>query len=229
MLPEVLHQGRELLGSHEEFQVGFLVHVTILGSPSEDRMVRLDSVDRGLTIDGQVAAMVELDQLLADTIGLLGQGLVAPREHTNLTRAIEGKRFRNLLHALGRLPEFKCFFFLQRESVESTILRSTYRVFDCHTVTVKFTKSGRTTVTPASVREFIPRLRSQDIGTCTVLPEDGTNIFVETVLGQRLRNDHIEYMKRHTGCQGKGFAKSTEARNSKPSKIKRTDFSKLRV
>jgi hypothetical protein len=64
-----------------------LVHVSVLGTPPERRVIALDTIDPGLRVDGQESLLVDPRERLADDGRLLRRSLVAPRQRLKVTSA----------------------------------------------------------------------------------------------------------------------------------------------
>lgn len=84
-------------GRNKQFQIGLLVHETILGSPSVDRVRGLDTVHGRLRVDSQESSSVEVDQKVLDIIGLGADWAVAPGESIQLALQETNEDIREIL------------------------------------------------------------------------------------------------------------------------------------
>mmetsp|Transcript_10754 Transcript_10754/g.11727 ORF Transcript_10754/g.11727 Transcript_10754/m.11727 type:complete len:250 (+) Transcript_10754:292-1041(+) len=105
----------QLLGQrrlHEDFDVLFLVDISILGSPSKLGIVGVNTVDSGLTVDSENFAFIERNEELVDQGGFFSQMTFHPRQ--TFYRAIE-KTYENLGNVAKSLrftPHLQSVFFL---------------------------------------------------------------------------------------------------------------------
>lgn len=74
-----------------------LVDVASLGSPAKDLVVALDTVDRGLRVDGQVAERIELHETVLDQARLQCQRLVTPWKGQGLALTVIFKERADIL------------------------------------------------------------------------------------------------------------------------------------
>jgi hypothetical protein len=141
---ELINQGRW----NKEFQVGLLVNETVLGTPSVDRVRRLDTVDSGLGVDGQETSAIQVDQVILDVTGLGTDWTVTPGKSVQLALQKANKNIGEILDGLGLAPQLDVLLVGSLEP---------------NTIRINLTKRRRSRIGPATVRVLVPCLCTGNI------------------------------------------------------------------
>ncbi|KAH0358343.1 methylenetetrahydrofolate reductase 2, partial [Aureobasidium melanogenum] len=139
---------RDQFRRNQNFEVSLLVDVTIARTPSIDGMARLGTINRRLRVDGQKTTLVEVDQILAKSVGFVSDGTLTPRQRLDFALHVVREKSGHITEGLGLSPKL------------AILLIGTLQA---NTIRVELSVSRRSTVTPSTVRELVPVLSASNV------------------------------------------------------------------
>lgn len=162
---DTLKNLRKDIGVDKQFKVRLLVDVSVGRAPTVDGVRRLDAIDGRLRVHSQETALVEIDKVLSDLVGLGSERSLTPGERVDLVVKVADKEVGDILDRLRLTPLLAVCFVGTNQA---------------NAVCVQLAKGRRPGITPPTVGELVPVRGTDDVRLVAVSPEYGTNVLVAT-------------------------------------------------